>query len=100
MLKSVLQPGRAPAAVGGSGYPVDLEPALQETLAILADIDAHYDGARERLEAAVDVPDKERVAAELEERHRQEREPYVLHLAELYQRMMSATMYRRLTPVH
>jgi len=95
MLKTGLHGGLAPAALGGAGYPVDLEPALQDTLAILADIDAHYDGERERLDAA-DVADKERLAAELEERHRQEREPYVLHLAELYQRMMSATMYRRL----
>jgi hypothetical protein len=76
-------------------YPEDLEPALQDTLAILANIDAHYDAERERLDLWPG-PDsvKARLAGQLAEAHRQEREPHVKHLAELHQRLMSETLYR------
>jgi hypothetical protein len=33
-----------------STYPADLTPALQETLAILADLDTYYEGDRQKLE--------------------------------------------------
>ena len=77
-------------------YPDDLEPALQDTLSILANIDAHYEGERERLAqwhgpASV----KTRLAADLEEAHRKEREPHVLRLAELHRRWTSLAVSRQ-----
>jgi hypothetical protein len=76
-------------------YADDIEPALQDALAVLANIDAHYDGERERLELWTG-PDsvKNRLAGQLEEAHRQEREPHVKRLAELHQRLMNETFYR------
>jgi hypothetical protein len=76
-------------------YAEDIEPALQDALAVLANIDAHYDGERERLELWTG-PDsvKNRLAGQLEEAHRQEREPHVKRLAELHQRLMNETFYR------
>jgi hypothetical protein len=82
-------------------YPADLEPAIRETLSILADIEMHYEEERGQLERwggpeAV----KSRLARHLEARHRQEREPYVQRLADLHQRMMSLTMFRDLRTLH
>ena len=77
-------------------YPDDLEPALQDTLALLANIDAHYDAERERLDLWPG-PDsvKARLAGQLADAHRREREPHVKRLAELHQRIMSETLYRQ-----
>lgn len=76
-------------------YPDDIEPAVQDTLSVLANIDAHYEVERERLDQWMGPSTvKERLAAELEEAHRAEREPHVKLLAELHRRWMSATMFR------
>lgn len=77
-------------------YPDDLEPAVQDLLSVLANIDTHYEGERERLELW-SGPDsvKERLSAQLAEAHRQEREPHVKQLAELHQRWVTETLYRR-----
>ena len=93
MLKSAAKAQRVLEAA--PVYPEDLEPALQDTLALLANIDAHYDAERERLDHWPG-PDsvKARLSAQLAEAHRQEREPYVKRLAELHQRIMSETLYR------
>jgi hypothetical protein len=65
--------------------PDDLLAELQSTLATLADIEVWYEADRERLEAW-DGPDaiKKKFAAQLEERHQREREPYVQRLADLH----------------
>ncbi len=77
-------------------YPDDLEPALQDALAVLANIDAHYDGERERLELWFGPESlKDRLAAQLADAHRREREPHAKRLAELHQRLMSETLYRQ-----
>jgi hypothetical protein len=93
MLKSLQRPQRPLDAA--PVYSDDIEPALQDALTILANIDAHYDGERERLELWTG-PDsvKERLAGQLAEAHRQEREPHVKRLAELHQRIMNETFYR------
>jgi len=93
MLKSMAKAQRL--AETAPVYPDDIEPALQDALAVLANIDAHYDGERERLELWTG-PDsmKDRLAAQLAEAHRQEREPHVKRLAELHQRLMTETFYR------
>ncbi len=99
MLKSAAKAQRVLEAA--PVYPEDLEPALQDALALLANIDAHYDAERERLDHWLG-PDsvKARLSAQLAEAHRQEREPYVQRLAELHQRMMSLTMFRNLRTLH
>jgi hypothetical protein len=76
-------------------YPEEVEPAVQDALAVLANIDSHYDEERERLELwAGPKSVKERLSAELETARREEREPHVKRLAELHQRWMAATIYR------
>ena len=95
MLKGVAKLNRLADTASVRVYPDDIEPAVQDTLAILANIDAHYDGERERLEQWTGPSTmKERLAAELEEAHRTEREPHVKLLAELHRRWMSETMFR------
>ena len=70
-------------------YPSDLQPAIQEALSILADIDCRYGHEREQLEFW-DGPDavKERLAEQIEQRYRLDRQPYLEHLSALQQRMM------------
>lgn len=94
MLKSALTSNRV--ADSARVYPDDLEPAVQDLLSVLANIDTHYEGERERLELW-SGPDsvKERLAAQLAEAHRQEREPHVKRLAELHQRWVTETLYRQ-----
>jgi hypothetical protein len=77
-------------------YPDDLEPALQDTLAVLANIDAHYDEERERLELWSGPESvKERLTRQLEEAHREERQPHVQRLAELHRRWTTEVLYRQ-----
>jgi hypothetical protein len=95
MLKSASKFDRSAEIASSPMYPDDIQPAVQDTLAVLANIDAHYLGERERLEhwrGPTSV--KERLAADLEAAHRTEREPHVQLLADLHQRWMSATMFR------
>ena len=101
MPRSSISSARASHGAEPAMYPVDLEPAIQETLSILADIEMHYEEERGQLERWRG-PDavKSRLADHLETRHRQEREPYVQRLAELHQRMMSLTMFRNLRTLH
>jgi hypothetical protein len=87
----------APDAVPNSPplYPDDLEGAIQDTLATLADIDCAYDERRSALwEWSGPQADKMRLLGEVDSLHRQEREPYVKRLAELHGRMVSMTLFR------
>jgi hypothetical protein len=65
-------------------HPDDLLAELQSTLAALADIEVQYATDRERLEAW-DGPEviRKKFAAQLEERHQKDREPYVQRLTDL-----------------
>jgi hypothetical protein len=73
-----------------SSYPDDLLSDLQTTLAALADVEVWYEIDREQLEGWTG-PDaiKKRFVAQLEERHRRDREPYVQRLADLQHRTMT-----------
>lgn len=94
MLRSTSKTDRLAETASTSICPEDIEPALQDTLAILANIDLHYEGERERLEHWLGPSTvKERLATELEAAHRAEREPHIKLLADLHQRWMSATMF-------
>lgn len=69
-------------------YSADLLPQLQSTLAVLADIEVHYQQSQEQLRAwAGPEAAKKQFAAQLAECHRQEREPYLQRLEELEQLM-------------
>ena len=72
-------------------YPSDLTPALQQALAILADLDLSYDEAREKL-ALCRGPDalKQRLSEQLEARRKREREPILCRLAELQKHIRRA----------
>ena len=78
-------------------YADDLEAAMEDTLAKLADIDRDYESRREALERwSGSVGQKRRLRAELENLHRHDRQPLVLRLADLHYRMMRLSMFRTL----
>lgn len=95
MLKGATKSRRLTDTASARIYPDDIQPAVQDTLSVLANIDAHYELERERLEQWTGPSTvKERLTAELEDAHRGEREPHVKLLAELHRRWMSQTMFR------
>jgi hypothetical protein len=82
-------------------YPAELTSALQAELAALAAIDAVYDEKRHRLENWPGPKEmKDQLAREVEVCHKRDREPHVLRLGELHERIMALTMFRNLRPVH
>src|SRR3954447_8826746 len=63
-------------------YPEDLLPALQDSLAALADLEVRFEIARDRLEEwSGPEEEMQRHRAELEQLHQQAREPLLRHLA-------------------
>jgi len=71
-------------------YPADLTPALQATLAILADLDRQHEEMRLKLERwSGPEAIKQRFFEQLEARHQCERKPVVQHLAALHARIRS-----------
>ena len=82
-------------------YPADLTAAMQAELAALAAIDAEYAQRQYRLETWAGPNEaKERLAREVEACHRGDREPHVLRLAVLHERMMALTMFKGLGTMH
>jgi hypothetical protein len=83
-----------------STYPADLTPALQETLAILADLETDYDGERQKLERG-SGPEviEQRLSEPLEVRRQREREPLLRRLAELQQQIRSMPLFKA-RPLH
>jgi hypothetical protein len=79
-------------------YPDDLTSAIQETLAILADLAFAHEAACERL-ALWDGPEpgKAEIAADLEARHEAARAPYARRLEALRQRVRDVSV---LAPLH
>jgi hypothetical protein len=79
----------------------DLAPAIRSTLAALAEVETRYEGDRERLEGwSGPKAIRLRLLDHLEARHRQERQPLVQQLAELYQHDTMASMVRDLLARH
>ena len=65
-------------------YPEDLLPELQRVLAALADLDVRYGTERDHLEGWSGPEEmKQRLLAELEQKHKATREPYAMRVAEL-----------------
>ena len=68
---------------------------LDAAIAVLREIDARYAHDRARLEAsAEETQRKRRWLAQLEARRRKEREPYVLHVADIHQQRTFESMFR------
>ena len=88
---------RATEAIGPAGpsdapfYPEDLLPALQDTLAALADLEVGFEIARDDLEECPGPEaEKQRGRLELEQAHRLAREPLLRHLAGLQDQIRGA----------
>ena len=77
------------------GYPPDLEPAIQDELAVLASIETRYSDELARLEQSGSPSSaKEHLRQQLAFRRNSAREPHVLRLADLHQRMLESTLWR------
>jgi hypothetical protein len=73
----------------------DLLGELQDTLAALADLECRHQIEQERLKQGLEpASEGERLCAERESRHQQEREPYLHRLNELERRMRALTSCR------
>ena len=78
-------------------YPADLEEAMQDTLSSLADVDLIHELRRKMLDNwSVSEPQTERLLEEAEVVYQCERQPLILRLADLHERMMSVTLFRAL----
>ena len=76
-------------------YPADLEEAMQDTLSSLADVDLIYDLGRKMLDNwLVSEPQTERLLEEAKVVYQCERQPLIMRLADLHERMMSVTLFR------
>ena len=100
---SIRAPEAATASLSDAPfYPEDLLPALQDTLAALADLEVRFEIARDRLEEwSGPEAEKQRHRIELEQLHQQVREPYLQHLAGLQEQIRGtrcATDPARLEP--
>ena len=77
-------------------YPHDLEPAIQEELAALADIEERHDKLRYRLNGwGGPQPLRDRLLEQLEARRQKAREPHAMRLGALHQRLMSFRLFPR-----
>ena len=69
----------------------DLEGAIQDTLALLADLDRSYEQRREAIKkSSMPIVQKKR----LRSLHRRDRQPLVLRLADFHYRMMRASLFK------
>ena len=76
-------------------YPADLDEAMQDTLASLADVDLIYELRRKMLDNwSGSKSQTERLRAEAEAVYQGERQPLILRLADLHERMMDVTLFR------
>ena len=78
-------------------YSNDLENALQETLAMLADVELAYEKHRKMLDRwSGSAAQKARLSAELERLYQRDRQPLVMRLADLHERIRRVTPFRTL----
>jgi hypothetical protein len=69
-------------------YPADIQPRLQATLAVLADLDFAFESDLETIQqSAADEVLKRQAMARLHEHHRERRAPHLQQLATLEQRI-------------
>lgn len=82
----------APHPAGPGPYPDDLGPGMQDELTALADIETRFEGMLARLGRRTGAEARRR---RLEAWRTKRREPHVLRLAQLHQRMMAVTLHRQ-----
>ena len=86
-----------PVASNSPVYPEDVQTAIQETLAILADVDSTYEKRRDAIKKSVaSIVQKKHLRAEVDSLHRRDREPHVLKLADLHYRYMRMSLFKTL----
>jgi hypothetical protein len=78
-------------------YPTDLDDALQNTLAMLADVEHAYAKHRSMLDTwSGSAAQKARLRAEFERLYQQDRQPLIMRLADLHERLRRVTLFRTL----
>lgn len=83
------------ASSGPRMYPDDLQPALQEAMSMLADVEFRYSQDRDALDRW-DGPEeiKRRLSQDLDEWRRKAREPHAQRVAELHMKTTNLLMFR------
>jgi hypothetical protein len=95
MPKTVHEPSPTPSSADLPIYSADLENAMQDTLARLADVELIYRLRREMLGCrSASERHKEHLRTELESVYQSERQPLIMRIADLHDRMMSITLFR------
>jgi hypothetical protein len=75
-------------------YSEDLEAAIQNALAKLAEVERDYESRRDALDKrSGSIGQKKRLRANLDSLRQRHREPLVLELANLHYRLMRATIF-------
>jgi hypothetical protein len=75
----------------------DVDNAIEETLAALADVDKAYEERRTMLaRRSLSLGQKKRLGAEVDKLYQQDRQPLVLRLAELHYRKTRLTLFKML----
>jgi hypothetical protein len=97
MPKAVHELSRTSSSSEMPVYSADLEGAMQDTLATMADVDLIYELRREIIGSHLaSERQRECLRAELDAVYKSERQPLVMRLADLHDRMMRVTLYRAL----
>ncbi len=82
-------------------YPEDLLPELQRVLAALADLDFRYETERDHLDEWSGPEEvKQRLLADLEQKHRATREPHARQVAELERQLAALPLCRLNRIIH
>ncbi len=92
--KPTAKPASAEVSSHFNMYLPHIQPLMQDLLRTLANIDFEHEIELEKLEASPMEPAfKRQIRERLKERHRERREPYIQHLAELHSRATAAKVY-------
>jgi hypothetical protein len=95
MPKTVHEPSPTPSSLDFPLYPADIEDAMQDLLARLADVELIYKLRQEMLGCrSASDRQNERLRAELEAVYQSERQPLLMRLADLHDRMTNITLFR------
>jgi hypothetical protein len=90
----VAKPASAGTSLMFNVYLPHIQPLMQDLLRTLANIDFEHEIELEKLEASpMDPAFKRQIRERLKERHRERRDPYVHHLAELQAQATAAKVY-------
>jgi hypothetical protein len=75
--------------------PEDIETAIRDTLAMLAEVDRTYQQRRDAIRrSAASIVQKKHLRGDVDRLHRKDREAYVLRLADLHYRRIRASLFR------